>query len=163
MQSNCTHTSRTDHPFHEMSPDAIRGFDLIKEQSVLGKGALLFTEGHPSRGVFILGQGRARLSICSESGKRLMFRIAGPGEVLGLGATLSGGTYEVTAELLDAGQVIFVKRKDLLKFLRENPSICMEVVRCLSDDLHGAYERVRSIGVNRARRARVPRGRRVAC
>lgn len=163
MQSNCTHTSRTDHPFQEMAPDAIRGFDQIKEQSLLGKGALLFSEGDMSRGVYILSEGRARLSICSESGKRLMFRVASPGEVLGLGATLSGGAYEVTAELLDAGQVIFVKRKDLLKFLRENPSICMDVVRCLSDDLHGAYERVRSIGVNRARRARVPRGRRVAC
>ncbi len=74
--------------------------------------------------------------------------------------TLSGEAYEVTAELLDAAQVVFVKRKDLLKFLRDNPSICMEVVRRLSDDLHGAYERVRSIGLNRARRARVPRGRR---
>jgi CRP/FNR family transcriptional regulator len=140
-----------------MSPDAIRGFDEIKEQAVLGKGALLFGEGCPSRGVYVLCEGRAKLSICSESGKRLMLRVAGPGEVLGLGATLSGEAYEVTAELLDTAQVVFVKRKDLLRFLRENPSICMEVVRRLSDDLHGAYERVRSIGLGRARRARVQR------
>jgi CRP/FNR family transcriptional regulator len=84
-------------------------------------------------------------------------RVAGPGEVLGLGATLSGNTYEVTAELLDTAQVVFVKRKDLLKFLRDNPLICMEVVRSLSDDLHGAYERVRSIGLSRARKARIHR------
>ena len=76
-----------------------------------------------------------------------------PGEVLGLGATLSGNAYEVTAELLDTAQVVFVKRKDLLKFLRDNPLICMEVVRRLSDDLHGAYERVRSLGLSRARRS----------
>jgi CRP-like cAMP-binding protein len=75
---------------------------------------------------------------------------------------LSGDAYEVTAELLDTAQVVFVKRKDLLKFLRDNPSICMEVVRRLSDDLHGAYERVRSIGLNRARRARVQRVRPLA-
>jgi CRP/FNR family transcriptional regulator len=145
-----------------MSPDAIRGFDEIKEQAVLAKGALLFAEGRPSRGVYVLCEGRAKLSICSESGKRLMLRVAGPGEVLGLGATLSGDPYEVTAELLDTAQVVFVKRKDLLKFLRDNPSICMEVVRRLSDDLHGAYERVRSIGLSRARRARMQRVRPIA-
>jgi CRP/FNR family transcriptional regulator len=145
-----------------MSPDAIRGFDEIKEQAVLAKGALLFAEGRPSRGVYVLCEGRAKLSICSESGKRLMLRVAGPGEVLGLGATLSGDPYEVTAELLDTAQVVFVKRKDLLKFLRDNPTICMEVVRRLSDDLHGAYERVRSIGLSRARRARMQRVRPIA-
>jgi hypothetical protein len=41
--------------------------------------------------------------------------------------------------------------------LRDNPLICMEVVRRLSDDLHGAYEQVRSIGLSRARRARIQR------
>ena len=154
MQPSCSHCAfRSDRPFCDMSPDAIRGFDEIKEQAVLGKGALLFAEGRPSRGVYILCEGRAKLSICSESGRRLMLRVAGPGEVLGLGATLSGNAYEVTAELLDSAQVVFVKRRDLLRFLRENPSICMEVVRRLSDDLHGAYERVRSIGLSRARRA----------
>lgn len=145
-----------------MSPNAVRSFDEIKEQAVLGKGALLFAEGAPSRGVYVLCEGRAKLSICSESGKRLMLRVAGPGEVLGLGSALSGDAYEVTAEMLDAAQVVFVKRRDLLSFLRDNPSICMEVVRRLSENLHGAYEQVRSIGLSRARRVRLQRARSMA-
>jgi CRP/FNR family transcriptional regulator len=145
-----------------MAPDAIRSFDEIKEQVVLGKGELLFSEGRPSRGVYVLCEGRARLSICSESGKRLMLRVAGPGEVLGLGSTLSGEAYEVSAQLLEPAQVAFVKRRDLLKFLRENPTICMEVVRSLSNNLHGAYEQVRAIGLSRARRTRLQRARTMA-
>ena len=137
-----------------MPPDALRGFDQIKELSVLGKGTLLLAEGRPSRGVYMLCDGRAKLSICAESGKRLMLRVAGPGEVLGLGACLSGDAYELSAELLETAQVVFIKRKDLLKFLRDNPAICMEVVRHLSDDLHGAYERVRTIGMVQTRRPR---------
>ena len=77
-----------------------------------------------------------------------------PGEVLGLGAALSNTPYETTAELLDSSQVVFVRRKELLKFLREHPDVCMQVVRMLSQDLHGAYERVRSIGMVRSRRPR---------
>jgi CRP/FNR family transcriptional regulator, cyclic AMP receptor protein len=153
---------RQDRAFWALSPDTLRAFDGIKEHSVFGKGALLFSEGRPCHGVYILGEGRAKLSVCSESGKRLMLRVAGPGEVLGLGANLCGESYEFTAELLDPSEVAFIRRKDLLKFLRENPTICMEVVHRLSEDLHGAYERVRSIGLNRARRARLPRGRTIA-
>ncbi len=163
MQPSCNHCAfRSDRPFCDMTADAIRGFDEIKEQAVLGKGTLLFAEGRPSRGVYVLCEGRAKLSICSETGKRMMLRVAGPGEVLGLGATLCGNAYEVTAELLDTAQVVFVKRKDLLKFLRSNPGTCMEVVRRLSDDLHCAYERVRSIGLSRARKVRIQRVRPMA-
>src|SRR5471030_1745468 len=119
MQPSCKHCAfRSDRPFCDMQPNAIREFNEIKEQTVLSKGALLFAESGRSRGVYVLCEGRAKLSICSESGKRLMLRVAGPGEVLGLGASLSGDAYEVTAEMLDAAQVVFVKRKDLLKFLR---------------------------------------------
>lgn len=163
MQPSCNQCAfRSDRPFCEMSPDAIRGFDDIKEQDVLSKGAILFAEGGPSRGAYVLCEGRARLSICSETGKRLMLRVAGPGEVLGLGASLSGDAYEVTAELLDTAQVVFVRREELMKFLRDNPAVCMEVVRRLSDDLHCAYERVRSIGLSHARKVRIQRARPLA-
>ncbi len=163
MQPSCSHCAfRAERPFCDMTPEATRAFDAIKVQTVLGKGALLFSEEGTSRGVYVLCEGRAKLSLCSENGKRLMLRVACPGEVLGLGATLSGNPYEVTAELMDTAQVAFVPREQLLAFLRDNPTICMEVVRRLSDDLHGAYERVRSIGLSRARRARLQRVRSMA-
>ena len=55
---------------------------------------------------------------------------------------------------MDTSQIVFIRRKELIKFLRENPSVCMQVVRMLSQDLHGAYERVRTIGTSKARRPR---------
>jgi len=75
--------------------------------------------------------------------------------VLGLSATMSGKTYEVTAEMLDASQVAFIRRKDLLRFLHEHREACLQVVHLLSQDLHQAYDRVRSIGLTRTRRPRL--------
>jgi CRP/FNR family transcriptional regulator, cyclic AMP receptor protein len=137
-----------------MATGSLQAFDQIKTPGTYPRNTILFAEGKPVRGVYLLCDGRARLSICAEKGKRLTLRVAGPGEVLGLGAVLSNTRYEVTAELLDASQVVFVRRKDLMKFLREHPDVCMQVVRMLSQDLHGAYERVRTIGMVRTRRPR---------
>lgn len=160
IQPSCLNCDfRPDRLFCDMPLEALQAFDKIKTISTDPKGAVLFGEGRPSKGIFVLCDGRAKLSICSESGKRLMLRIAGPGEVLGLGATMAGTPYEVTAELLDASQVVFIKRKDLMRFLRDNRDACMMVVNLLSQDLHGAYERVRSIGLTRSRRPRATRMR----
>ena len=138
-----------------MPAESLKAFDEIKSLASFPRGTVLFAEGRPVRGIYILCDGRAKLSICSETGKRLTLRIAGPGEVLGLGAALSNTPYEVTAELLDNSQVVFVRRKDLMKFLRENRTVCLEIVRMLSQDLHGAYERVRTIAMVRTRRPRI--------
>jgi CRP-like cAMP-binding protein len=58
------------------------------------KGAALFGEGQPSRGVFILYSGRVKLFTSSAEGKTLILRFADPGEILGLAGTLSGQPYE---------------------------------------------------------------------
>ena len=101
-----------------------------------------------------LCEGRAKLTVCSESGKRLTLHTAVPGEVLGLSAALSGTAHEVTAEVLDDAQIAMIKRKELLTFLREHREACLHVVDLLSQDLHIAYDRVRSVGLGRTRRQR---------
>jgi CRP-like cAMP-binding protein len=144
---------RPDRTFCDLPSEALQAFDGIKELASVPRGATLFNEGRHSRGIFVLCEGRAKLSITSKEagGKRLMLRVAGPGEVLGLSATMSGNPYEVTAEMLDDAQVAFIRRKDLLHFLREHRDACLQVVHLLSQDLHAAYDRVRSIGLSRVR------------
>ena len=145
---------RPDRVFCDLPAHVLTALDTLKSTIVCPRSTVLFREGQPAKGVFVLCEGRAKLSVCSESGKRLTLHIAVPGEVLGLSAALSGGPYEVSAELLDNAQVAMVKRKDLLGFLREHREACLHVVDLLSQDLHIAYDRVRSVGLGRTRRAR---------
>jgi CRP/FNR family transcriptional regulator, cyclic AMP receptor protein len=156
MQSSClTCDFRPDRLFCDMPAESLKAFDEIKTLASLPRGTVLFSEGRPVRGIYILCDGRAKLSICSDVAKRLTLRVAGPGEVLGLGAAMTNTPYEITAELVDNSQVAFIRRKDLLKFLREHPETCLQIVRMLSQDVHGAYERVRTIGTVRMRRPRI--------
>jgi CRP/FNR family transcriptional regulator, cyclic AMP receptor protein len=145
---------RPDRVFGDLPTNVLAALDNVKSTIVCPRNTVLFRAGQPARGVFVLCEGRAKLSVCSESGKRLTLHVAVPGEVLGLSAALSGGAYEVTAELLDNAQVAMVKRKDLLGFLREHHEARLHVVDLLSQDLYIAYDRVRSVGLGRTRRQR---------
>src|SRR5712691_10142076 len=79
---------------------AIAGFDRISHRKLYPKGSVLFVEGHAARGVYVLCAGRAKLSITSAEGKKLIVRIARPGDLLGIHAALTGHSYEATAETL---------------------------------------------------------------
>lgn len=152
MSQSCLDCAqRSDRVFCDLAPDALQEFDGIKSLQTFPRETVLFREDQPARGVFLLCSGRVRLSVCSESGRRMTLRTASAGEVLGLSAALSGGCYEVTAEALETLQIAQVRRKDLLHFLHGHCEVCMQVVHQLSEDLHVAYDRVRTVGLNRTR------------
>ena len=162
MESGIEHSwmepaERPDRLFYGLPPETLKAFDALKSTSECERGTILFREGSPCRGVLLLCDGRARLSVCSESGGRLTLRIAGPGEILGLSACLADSPHEMSAELLDSTRVALVRRKDLMEFLRDHREACMKVVGLLSQDLHRAYDRVRSVGMGRSRRSRAIR------
>ena len=148
---------RPDRLFCDLPADALEAFDSIKVLNDCPRGTVLFEEGHPARGIFVLCEGRVRLSVCSDAGRRLTLRTVVAGEVLALSASLAGGLHEATAETVENSRVAVVRRKDLLKFLHQHREACLQVVQLLSEDLHVAYDRVRSIGLGRTRRSRSTR------
>ena len=108
---------------------AIPGFDQISRRKFWSKGSTLFVEGHAARGVYVLCAGRAKLSITSAEGKQLIVRIARPGDLLGVHATLTGHCYEATAETFAPCRVDFVSRKDLLGLLdrQKSSGLCLAI------------------------------------
>ena len=143
---------RADCVFCDLSPEALSAFDGIKSVEILPKGSVLFQEGQPARGIYLVCQGRVRLSVSSENHHRIVLRVAGTGEALGLSASLAGTNYEITAEAVENVAVAHIRRKELLHFLRQHCDVCMQVVNQLSDDLHVAYSRVRRVGLGRGHR-----------
>ena len=123
IESCVTCSMRQDRLFCDLPIDVLKEFEALKYATVLPKGAMLFVEGQAARGVFVLCNGRVKLSTSSSDGKALITQIAQPGEVLGLSATVSEQPYEVTAEMLEPCQVNFVKREDFVRFLDSSPDV----------------------------------------
>jgi CRP/FNR family transcriptional regulator len=148
IESCFTCKLRADRIFCDLPTAALQSFEAIKYASAYPKGAVLFVEGQAPRGIFVLCKGRVKLSICSTDGKTLILKIAEPGEVLGLSATVSGKPYELTAETIDPCQVNFVKREDFLRFLREHSDACFRVAEQLSEKYNTACHEIRALGLS---------------
>ncbi|MGB7024953.1 MAG: Crp/Fnr family transcriptional regulator [Candidatus Acidiferrales bacterium] len=133
--------------FCNLPPSALQRLSVITSASSYPKGATLFVEGQTARGVFILCNGRAKLSTSSIDGKTLIVRIADPGEVLGLPATITGKPYELTADAVEPVQANFISRTDFLNFLRDHGEAALRVAQQLGETYHAAIAEMRSIGL----------------
>jgi CRP/FNR family transcriptional regulator, cyclic AMP receptor protein len=142
----CPH--REDRLFCNLSPAAVQRLSTITSASSFPKGATLFVEGQAARGVFIVCTGRVKLSTSSIDGKTLIVRLSQPGEVLGLPATVTETSYELTAEVVEPAQVNFVPRQDFLNFLSEFGEVALRVAQQLGRTYHTAIAEIRAIGLS---------------
>ncbi len=131
-----------------VSNAALQAFEQIKYVTPYPKGAVLFVEGQMPRGVYVLCKGRAKLAMGSTTGKSFTLRIAEPGEVLGLSATVGHKPYELTAETIEPCQVNFVKGEDFLLYLREHADACLRVAEQLSERYINTCRGVRNLGLS---------------
>lgn len=148
VESCLTCKMRAERILCDLPASALQAFENIKYSTAYPKGAILFVEGQAPRGIFVLCKGRVKISLCGSDGKTLILKIAEPGEVLGLGATVSGKPYELTAETIDPCQVNFVKRDDFLHFIKAHTDACFKVAEQLSEKYNNACHDVRSLGLS---------------
>ena len=59
--------------------------------------------------------------------------------------SVAGETYRITAIAGEETTAVFIPREEFMTFLHEHCEFCLQVVRLMSDDLHGLYHKFRSI------------------
>lgn len=139
---------RSNHFFCALPPKTLAALDQIQHGICVPEGSVVYLEGQTSRGVYILCQGRAKLTITNANGKSLILKIAVPGEILGLHSAMAGRPYEATLETLQPSQFKFVHRNDFLRFMNEHPDAALRAVQQLADGCQSAYQLIRSIGLS---------------
>jgi len=141
--------------FCALSQESLEAFNQIKHAIVFPEGAVIFMEGQTPHGIFMLCQGKAKLSTTSRDGKTFMLRIAKPGEVLGLHAIVTGKPYELTVVTMQPSQLNFVNQKDFLRFLKDHGDACLQAAQHISRECQDAYDVIRSIGLSNSVSGRV--------
>ena len=139
-----------------LSPDLWEALHGMKSVRIYPKGATLFQQGTPVKGVYVVESGKVRVLLPTPQSRLQLLEVAGPGTILGLSESMSGERYRATAEAGDHTTVAFIPRESFVEFLQEHCDFCMQVVRLLSEDLHGLYHKFRSISAHPGRPRRRP-------
>ncbi|HKS68250.1 MAG TPA: Crp/Fnr family transcriptional regulator [Candidatus Acidoferrales bacterium] len=144
----CPH--REERLFCDLPSAAAQTLAKITSSATYPKGATLFVQGQDSRGVFILCNGRVKLSTTTADGQSLIARVSRSGDVLGLPATVTGRPYELSAEVIEPTQANFISRSDFLQFLHDNSEAALRVAQQLAEFYQNAIGEMRTIGLTRS-------------
>ena len=122
-----------------------QSLDRMTHESSYSGEAVLFVEGQPSPGVMVIVSGKVKLSTASADGRIIVVRMAGPGEVLGLSATVVGRACELTAETLEPTRVKVISRESFKQWLRAHPELAFQIAQELAEEYNNTCQQLRSM------------------
>lgn len=128
--------------FCNLDKDELMAINEGKGCTSYKKGQLIFKQGSYPHGLYCINAGKAKLYQLSENGREQIVRLTKAGDVLGYRALLSGEQYTSSAEAIEECSVCFIPRNVFLKFLEENSSLSMQVMKLLASDLKNAEHKV---------------------
>lgn len=128
-----------------LSPEFLLALREIALRREFSPGTALFHQGSGATGVHVVENGEVRILLPTGQNQNQLLEVVGSGAVLGLSASLSGANHRITAEAGIETTVAFVARRQFLEFLSEHCDYSMEIVRLVSQELHGLYHKYRSI------------------
>lgn len=141
--------------FCNLSGEALQDYAAIGVDARFPRGATLFREGDSPDSVYILCSGQVKLSCTSREGKTLILKIAMPGDVLGLSASLSDTSYEVTAETVLPTRIKNIGRADFLRFLERHGEGSLHAAKSLADEYKSAFSDARRLALSGSAAARL--------
>lgn len=114
--------------FHALRPERRERLGQILVEKRLAKGQVLFVEGEPCSGFYLLEAGSVRLWKAGPDGSAATLAVIHPGQSFAEAALFAGGAFPVTAEALEEGRAAFLPKGPFLAALRADPELCLQVI-----------------------------------
>jgi CRP-like cAMP-binding protein len=121
--------------FHQLTRNELLEVDQLLHERVYEKGEIIFEEGDPGHGIFIIVSGRLRVNACPEVLKTTMLDF-GPGEVVGELSLFDESARMATVVALERTVTVALFQAEFSALLLKNKNIgvkvLIEIARTLS-------------------------------
>jgi len=92
-------------------------------------GEVLFSEGEPCAGLYVVAVGRVRIFKTSPTGREQVLTMEGPGSSLAELPVFDGGSYPASAAAAEESQLLFVSRNDFRACCLDHPEVSLKVLQ----------------------------------
>jgi len=146
--------------FHIFSDLKEKDLEKLRESArkiKYGQGEIIFQEGAPAFGFYLIFEGMVKLVKRSMRAKSQILKIVGPGEILGETTLFDKGSHNAYAKTLEPVVVGFIERGDFFYFLERHPKTIFRLYERLSEELKAFQNKLaeRSYSSSKERLARL--------
>ncbi|MCO6451813.1 MAG: Crp/Fnr family transcriptional regulator [Caldilineales bacterium] len=109
--------------FRDQSEEVLLALAATASQQKYGEGAVIFLEGEPVSGLFLIEAGTVKISRVSREGREYILHLIGAGDTFNDVAVLDGGPNPATATAYTDVRVWCIKRDDLKRIAGLYPEL----------------------------------------
>ena len=138
--------------FNKLSPETFNTLMWMASPLSCSPGEVLFREDDlQMESVYLLLDGKVKLSIRTADGRSVIYAVAKKGDILGLASAVSGSPAEMTAETIEHAKIARIWRQDFSYFLLSHADAYEAVIKEVREDLMSAMEFFRTVGSDESR------------
>jgi len=104
-------------------------------QRKYGAGEVIFGEGDPCAGLYVVQSGNVRIFKSSAGGREQVLSIDGPGSSIAELPVFDGGDYPASAQAISDSTLFFFSRQDFQSLCMQHPQVALKVLRVIGGRL----------------------------
>jgi len=133
--------------FAGLEPEQLEKVRSIARVIHARRHEVLFREGDPVEGMFVLLAGGVKIYRLSADGKEHILHVVRPGQAFAEAAVFMPGGYPAFAEALEKSTAVLLPKDAFLRLLREEPGVSLQIIATLSRYLKLFADRIEDLSL----------------
>ncbi len=135
--------------FSSLSSSDIKELKPFILQKKYNKKEIIFSEGDSSEWIYIVANGKVKITKLSKEGREIILEIISPMEFFGAPAVISGFPYPANAIAAENTETLRISRGSLMKILDRFPSVMYSFAMNMGNRIKNSHETLKNIAVEK--------------
>ena len=114
-----------------MSQEAVHRFNAMMRRTKRQRGEWVFVNGDRADSIYLLQEGRMKITALSEDGHEVVHGILGPGEIFGDTSTILGIPRTTSAQALETSLLCEIRQNDFQTLLSMYPELTFQLLKSM--------------------------------
>ena len=137
--------------FSELSDKDLQKVANVANKQKYHKDNLILIEEEIGSSMFIILDGRVKISRISDDGREVILSILSEGDFFGEMSLLDGQTRSANVTAIDASEVLVIRREEFLQILHNYPQIAINLLKELAQRIRKGDEHIKSLSLQDAK------------
>ena len=131
-----------------MSQQAVYDFNAMVRTTKRQRGEWIFVFGDSANSIYLLREGRIKITALADDGHEVLREIIGPGEIFGETSLILGIPRSTSAQALETSLLCEIRRKDFETLLSMYPELSFQLLKSLGVRLKQAEAQLVNVMCN---------------
>ncbi|GAP13362.1 transcriptional regulator, Crp/Fnr family [Longilinea arvoryzae] len=115
-------------------------------------GEYFFLQGDPAERIYLLVEGRLKLSQSAADGQQALLRVIGAGSLFGAVALAQAKEYPVSAQAAADSQAVYWTPLELMEFVKKSPELAINAMKVMAEHVQEFQDRYLQLATERVER-----------